>query len=219
MDRTYPPRPRRGRAGLALGLLLAAGSSLAFQVAERTEPPEKAAAADPALENAEKLISQGRATFRYDRLGSHTFFSRTLKLHRALATLSPRTALSVGVKVDSEVLPREVVEALLAGAVDLDDPAVTLALFRLNAVVGVVGEFTEDGTLFEAGITCALCHSTVDDSVAPGIGRRLDGWANRDLDVGTILSLSPRLEPVAQLLGVDVGTVRAVLASWGPGKF
>src|SRR6185436_7751608 len=114
---------------------------------------------------------------------------------------------------------KAVLTQIRRGQVDLDDPAVTAALLQLDAVVGVRGFFKPDGTLRAAGITCALCHSTVDDSVAPGIGRRLDGWANRDLNVGAIISLAPNLQPVADLLGVDVATVRAVLASWGPGKF
>jgi cytochrome c5 len=103
--------------------------------------------------------------------------------------------------------------------VNLDDPATTLALLKLDAVVGVRGTFNNDGSLKTVGITCALCHSTVDNSFAPGIGKRLDGWAARDLNVGAIVNLSPNLKPVADLLGVDEATVRTVLQSWGPGKF
>lgn len=176
-------------------------------------------AVDPVVAHATDMIQRGRHVFRYDRMGSHTFFSRTLKLHRALNSVTPRQALSLGLKVDSEALPPEVVEALLAGQVDLDDPAVTRLLILSNAVVGVVGQEAPGGNLWEVGITCALCHSTVDDSVAPGIGRRLDGWANRDLDVGQIIAIAPNLTPLADLLGVDVATVRTVLRSWGPGKF
>jgi hypothetical protein len=69
------------------------------------------------------------------------------------------------------------------------------------------------------GVTCAVCHSTVDDSFAPGIGKRLDGWANRDLNVGAILSLTDNAKPVADLLKVDEATLRTVLAAWGPGKY
>jgi cytochrome c5 len=108
---------------------------------------------------------------------------------------------------------------LKRGAVNLDDPAVTLDLVKRQAVVGVKGFYNPDGSLRSAGITCALCHSTVDDSVAPGIGRRLDGWANRDLNVGAIVNLVPNVQPVAHLLGVSEGTVRTVLQSWGPGRF
>jgi hypothetical protein len=103
--------------------------------------------------------------------------------------------------------------------VNLDDPAVTLALLKLNSVIGVTGFFNPDGSLKSAGIQCALCHSTVDNSLTQGIGHRLDGWANRDLSVGDIVSLAPNLQPFADLLGVDQATVRKVLQSWGTGHF
>ncbi|HUP41991.1 MAG TPA: hypothetical protein VM599_02155 [Thermoanaerobaculia bacterium] len=179
-----------------------------------------ASAVDPVVVHATDMIQSGRQVFRYDRMGSHTFFSRTLKIHQALNAVTPRQALSLGLKVDSQALPPAVIDALLAGQVDLDDPSVTRLLIELNAVVGVVGLLTPNGQgVWEVGITCALCHSTVDDSVAPGIGSRLDGWANRDLDVGRVIELAPNLRPLANLLGVDVATVRTVLRSWGPGKF
>jgi hypothetical protein len=132
--------------------------------------------------------------------------------------VSPRTALAVGLKVDSDALGPSTLNAIRGGRVDLDSPATTLALLRANAVVGVTG-FFDDGRLKSMGIQCALCHSTVDDSAAPGIGHRLDGWANRDLNVGAIVALAPNLQPFADLLGVDQDTVRTVLRSWGPGKF
>jgi len=169
--------------------------------------------------NSHQLMEQGRKTFRFDTFGDEAFWGDSLKLHQAIAKVSPRTALSVGLKVDSEALPADVIEAIRKGGVDLDDPAVTLVLLRLNAVVGVTGFFDQHGTIQSMGIQCALCHSTVDDSFAPGIGRRLDGWANRDLNVGAIVALSPDLSPVTALLGVDDATVRTVLHSWGPGKF
>jgi len=121
-------------------------------------------------------------------------------------------------KVDSRALPKELVADIEAGKVDLDDPATTLALLQLDAVVGVTG-FFQDKQLTSIGIQCALCHSTVDDSFAPGIGRRLDGWPNRDLNVGAIVALAPDLTPFTNLLGVDDATVRTVLNSWGPGKY
>ena len=133
--------------------------------------------------------------------------------------MSPKTALSVGLKVDADALPASLVEQIKAGKVNLDDPATTLALLKLNSVVGVTGIFDKQGKLQSMGIQCALCHSTVDDSFAPGIGHRLDGWPNRDLNVGAIVSLAPNLQPVADLLGVDVPTVKKVLTSWGPGKY
>src|SRR5690606_39963647 len=129
--------------------------------------------------------------------------------------VSPQAALELGLKVDVHALPPSVVRALRRGEVDLEDPAVTLTLLELDAVVGVVGFFDDDDRLESVGITCALCHSTVDDSFAPGIGRRLDGWANRDLDVGAIISSAPSVTPFARVLGVDEDTVREVLRSWG----
>ena len=178
--------------------------------------------------NASDFIEQGREIFRFDTFGDEAFWGDALKLHQAIAGsrfggvgpgVSPRTALAVGLKVDSEALPSDLAEAIRGGRVDLDDPANTLALLRLNAVVGVTGFFDQRGAIRSIGIQCALCHSTVDDSFAPGIGRRLDGWASRDLNVGAIVSLAPDLSTVSNLLGVDEATVRSVLKSWGPGKF
>jgi hypothetical protein len=133
--------------------------------------------------------------------------------------VSPKTALAAGLKVDAAALPTSLKQQLKDGKVDLDDPATTLALLKLNSVVGVTGLFDSKGSLTSMGLQCALCHSTVDDSFAPGIGQRLDGWANRDLNVGLIISLAPNLNPFADLLGVDVATVKKVLTSWGPGRF
>jgi mono/diheme cytochrome c family protein len=183
-------------------------------------------------ENARNLVSEGRATFRYDTLGSERFFGNTIGLHTAIegarlggvgAGVSPKTALAVGLKVDSDALPKEVIAAIKAGQVNLDDPAVTLTLLKLGAVVGVTGIFNNPDQptqgLKSVGIQCALCHSTVDDSFAPGIGKRLDGWPNQDLNVGAIINLAPDLSAVDRLLGVDDATTRKVLQSWGPGKF
>jgi cytochrome c5 len=138
------------------------------------------------------------------------------------AAVDPVTALSVGLKVDAEALPAAVVQGIQNGSIDLHSPATTIALLKLDAVVGLKGTVESvngSDVLTHVGITCALCHSTVDDSFAPGIGKRLDGWANRDLDVGTIVNLAPDLSAVAGLLGVDEPTVRTVLKSWGPGRF
>jgi len=188
-----------------------------------------AAPADRAnQENAARLAAQGRQIFRFDTFGDEAFWGGTLGLHKAIEGekfggvgqgVSPATALAVGLKVDQDALPPAVVGAIQAGQVDLNDPATTLALLKLNAVIGVTGFFNTDGSLKSIGIQCALCHSTVDNAFAPGIGHRLDGWANRDLNVGAIVGLSPNLQPVADLLGVDVPTVKTVLASWGPGHF
>jgi hypothetical protein len=179
-------------------------------------------------DHSRDLLEEGRDIFRHDTFGDEAFWGDTLKLHRAIAGaalggvgpgVSPRTALAVGLKVDAEALPAPLLADLRAGRVNLDAPATTLALLKLDAVLGVKGFFGQDGAIQSIGITCALCHSTVDDRVAPGIGRRLDGWANRDLNVGAVAGLAPELGAVAQLLGVDEATVRAVLASWGPGRF
>jgi hypothetical protein len=183
---------------------------------------------DPVKDFANAQIDRGRHTFRYDTFGDETFWGDTLGLHRAIAGqanggvgggVSPKTALAVGLKVDVDALPHGLRDALARGQVDLDDPASTLALLRANAVVGLTGVFDRQGKLSSIGIQCALCHSTVDNTFAAGIGHRLDGWANRDLDVGTIISLAPDLSVVANLLGVDQATVRSVLVRWGAGKF
>lgn len=179
-------------------------------------------------ESARRMLEEGRQTFRHDTFGSEAFWGDALQLHRALAGeehggvgsgVSPKTALAVGLKVDAAALPASLVAQLEKGAVDLDDPATTLTLLELDAVVGVKGHLDAGGGLSSVGFTCALCHSTVDDSFSPGIGRRLDGWANRDLDVGVIVSLAPNLQPYSDLLQVDVATVKKVLESWGPGRF
>lgn len=180
------------------------------------------------LQNSSAMLEQGRQTFRFDTFGDQAFWGDTLKLHQAIEGqkfggvgpgVSPRTALAVGLKVDVDALPPNAIQALNHGKVNLDDPAVTLLLLKFNAVLGVTGFFNSDGTLKSVGIQCALCHSRVDDSLAPGIGHRLDGWPNRDLNVGAIIALSPNLQPVADLLGTDQNTVRSVLHTWGPGKF
>jgi hypothetical protein len=179
-------------------------------------------------EARQRLVEDGKQIFRFDTFGDEGFWGDTLKLHQAIegtkfggvgAGVSPKTALAVGLKVDMEALPAALVEQIQQGKVDLDDPATTLALIKLDAVLGVKGQFNQDGSMKTIGISCALCHSTVDDAFAPGIGRRLDGWANRDLDVGTIISLAPDLTVVQNLLGVDRPTLNTVLRSWGPGEF
>jgi mono/diheme cytochrome c family protein len=171
------------------------------------------------LANAQRMVDEGRRIFRFDTFGDEAFWGGQLRLHEALATVTPRAALGLGLKVDADALPADLVNQLKAGQVNLDDPAVTANLLKLNAVVGVTGFFNDQGGLQSVGIQCALCHSTVDDSLSAGIGRRLDGWPARDLDVGKIIALAPTLKPFSDLLGVDEATVRQVLNSWGPGKF
>jgi hypothetical protein len=179
-------------------------------------------------DHAKMMLNEGKKTFRYDTFGDEAFWGDALQLHKAIAGekhggvgpgVSPKTALSVGLKVDAHALPAVLKKQLAAGKVDLDDPATTIALLKLNAIVGVTAFANPDGSVRSMGIQCAFCHSTVDDSFAPGIGKRLDGWPNRDLNVGAIVSLAPNLKPFTDLLGVDVATVKKVLASWGPGRF
>ena len=210
-----------------------AALSASAQAGERgddqsTQTPSRANA-DAVMQTARAMIDEGRNTFRYDTFGDEAFWGGALRIHEALkgeafggvgSGVSPETALKVGLKVDSAALPRSLVRQLRAGQVDLTAPATTLALLKLDAVVGVKGVFDGSGqNLTTVGIQCALCHSTVDDSFAPGIGNRLDGWPNRDLDVGAIIALSPDLSPVAKLLDVPEPRLRDVLASWGPGRF
>src|SRR5918992_146442 len=179
-------------------------------------------------ENGREMIEEGRQIFRFDTFGDEAFWGDALQLHQAIAGeglggvgpgVSPRTALAVGLKVDVDALPGKLRNDLKKGQVNLDDPATTLALLQLNAVVGVTGFFNDQGDLKSMGIQCALCHSTVDDSFAPGIGHRLDGYPNRDLNVGAIIALAPNLQPITELLDTDEAAVREVLNSWGPGKF
>ena len=151
----------------------------------------------------------GRKIFRFDTFGDEQLWTNFLRLHEAVQTVSPATALSVGLKVDADALPHAIVKALQTRRVDLDDPRVTIDLLRLNAVVGVIGKVDESGQLTSIGITCALCHSNVDDSLAPGIGKRLDGWANHDLDVGGIAALAPGLPD----------ELKTEFSRWGPGMY
>jgi len=209
-----------------MGACALAGGAL-FNVSAQSQTQKNVQPASP-TRHAESLVSQGRQTFRFDDFDDNAFWSGALQLDKAIEGrrfggvgpgVSPKTALAVGLKVDSNALPDSVLSALKAGKVNLNSPATTLALIKLNAVVGVKGHFTKSGRMSSIGLTCAVCHSTVNNSVAPGVGGRLDGWPNRDLNVGAIISLAPNLTPVTRLLGVDEATVKKVLAAWGPGKF
>src|SRR5688572_12238639 len=158
------------------------------------------------------LVAEGRQTFRFDTFGDETRWTDALHMEQVISAVDPTTALAVGLKVDAEALPPAVVQGVQNGSISLTDPATTIALIKLGAVVGVVGTVeTVNGQdrLARVGFTCALCHSTVDNSFAPGIGQRLDGWPNRDLNVGAIIALSPALD----------ATTKAVFNSWGPGKY
>src|SRR5438270_6966305 len=182
---------------------------------------------DAVSDNPDKMFDEGREIFRHDTFGSEDFWSGKLRLNQAIAGerfggvghgLEPKDALKLGLKVDTGVLPKILVEAVKGGSVDLGDVKTTMELLKADAVVGVSATFNGD-KLVSVGITCAICHSTVDDSIMKGIGRRLDGWPNRDLDVGAIVSLAPDLSFYQQLLGADRATVEKVLKSWGPGKY
>ncbi len=214
-------------AGLAVALPIGYTKLVMRHTASAQAPPTTAYERS-VTENAQQLFAEGQRVFRYDTFGDEVFWSDTLRLHQVIAGarnggigpgVSPKTALSVGLKVDLDALPPALVDQLKAGQVNLDDPATTLALLKLNAVAGVIGTFGDDGSLKAVGLTCAVCHSTVDNALVPGIGHRLDGWGNRDLNAGAIIALSPNLKAIGDLLGVDVETVRKVLLSWGPGKF
>jgi mono/diheme cytochrome c family protein len=219
---------RESAAVLAGGVLLVLVLSLSAKPQKTSSQPAPSANDQMISNYAQEMLKQGKEIFRFDTFGDEAFWGDALHLHQAIAGekqggvgpgVSPKTALAVGLKVDLDALPAGLVDQLKAGKVNLDDPATTLALLKLNSVVGVTGHFDQQGKLVSMGIQCALCHSTVDDALAPGIGHRLDGWGARDLNVGAIVSLAPNLQPFSDLLGVDVATVKKVLGSWGPGCF
>ena len=191
-------------------------------------PASKVAPFDVTIsQNAQSMMDEGRQAFRFATFGDEAFWSDGLGLDRAIegeknggvgGGVSPATALKLGLKVDMDALPAALVEQVKAGKVDMNDPATTLALIKLNAVLGVVGTFNGD-RMTKVGLTCAVCHSTVDDAFAPGIGHRLDGWGNRDLNPGAIIAATPNVSLLAKELKVDVATAKKVLNSWGPGRF
>ncbi len=189
---------------LAAGMAALTGNSLGAHAGEQATTPAHA---------INTLDADGQQIFRYDTFGDESLWTDQLRMQDVISTsVSPATALAVGLKVDVDALPQSLLDALKAGTVDLDDPNVTIALLKLNAVVGLVGEVEEvDGTdtLIRVGVTCALCHSTVDDAFAPGIGHRRDGWANRDLNPGAIIALSPAVP----------ANYKAVYNSWGAGMY
>ncbi|HSJ64244.1 MAG TPA: hypothetical protein VK922_10175 [Gemmatimonadaceae bacterium] len=199
---------------MVAALSLAAFVAACEQEDQPTAPPETGLTVRAQGPLNPRLVEQGQGIYRFDTFGDETFWSDTLRMHEVIRGtigpgVSPATALAVGLRVDLDALPAALRAALAAGTVDLDDPATTVALLELGAVLGVVGEVDASHTLTRVGITCALCHSTVDDAFAPGIGHRLDGWPNRDLDVGAIIALSPVLTPAQ----------RDVYESWGPGMY
>ena len=160
--------------------------------------------APPSSAAPKPRTGDGQAIFRFDTFGDEQLWTDRLRMHEVIqSAVSPVTALGVGLNVDSDALP----PGFLANH-DLNDPATTVELIRLNAVIGIKGQ-VDGGTLTSVGVTCALCHSRADDSVATGIGRRLDGWANTRLDPGAIIALSPALDD----------DQKAVYNSWGPGRY
>ena len=179
--------------------------------------------------NASAMLEEGKSIFRHDTFGDEYFWGDTLQLHRAIAGerhggvgpgLTPRQALQLGLKVDVDHVPRIMGQAIRGGSASLDEVQTTLELLKADAVVGVKAFYDSGGLRpTRIGITCALCHSTVNDAMTKGIGNRLDGWPNRDLDVGAIVALAPRLTPYEQALRLDAETIRKVLRSWGPGKY
>src|SRR4051794_31381977 len=218
-------RPLLALGGVAALMLL---GGVVFNGAVGAVTGAHTASADPTQQNADRLVVQGRQVFRFNTFGDEAVWGDVLGLHKAIEGaklggvgpgVSPKTALSLGLKVDATAIPAKVAAAIKAGKVDLDDPATTVTLLKLKAVVGVKGFFDGKGGLKSMGITCALCHSTVDDSFAPGIGRRLDGWPNQDLNVGAIVAAAPNLKPLEDSLHADEATVKTVLLGWGPGKF
>jgi mono/diheme cytochrome c family protein len=160
-----------------------------------------------------QLVAQGKQIFRFDTFGDEAQWTDKLRMHEVISTaVAPVTALAVGLKVDSEALPAAVVEGIKNGSVDLTSPATTVTLLKRDAVVGLKGDVQSvngKDTLVRVGVTCALCHSTVDNSFSAGIGKRLDGWPNRDLNPGAIIALSPAV----------TGAQKAAYASWGKGKY
>jgi hypothetical protein len=175
--------------------------------------------------NADDLFEKGKAVFRYETFGDESFWTDVLQINKVIADskhgglgegLTPKAALDAGLKVDLDILPGVLKKKIEEGKF-LDDPWVTLELLKVNAVLGVVGKFDGDGNLKSVGLTCAVCHSTVENPT--GIGKRMDGWPNQDLNVGAILSLTPGLKDYCKLLGVEEAQLRKVIAAWGPGRF
>jgi hypothetical protein len=214
---------------VAVGVL--AVSALFFEGTaqeRRSDRPLASADGSSPEESALRMIKEGRQIFRYDTFGDEEFWGDALQLHRAIAGeklggvgqgVSPKTALAVGLKVDAEALPQELVQKIERNQLDLEDPATTIALLKLDAVVGVKGFVEKDNTLRSVGITCAICHSIVDDSFSRGIGKRRDGWPNRDLNVGKIITLAPNLKPLTDRLGIGEKELKEALLAWGPGKY
>jgi hypothetical protein len=224
-------RNRRSGGIVVVGLALACiprPKGVETNPAVKTQQAPREEFDDKISDNSKDLFDRGRTIFRWDTFGSEAFWGGKLQLHRAIlgqklggvgAGLTPNQALKAGLKADVARVPKLLVEVMREGSVTFDSAETTLELLRADAVVGVRGIFDKDKNLVGVGITCALCHSTVDDSFMKGIGRRLDGWPNRDLNVGAIAGMAPDLRAFTELLRVDEATVRKVLSAWGPGRY
>lgn len=199
-EQTAPPTRRPPMVGVATLVVAALTAGAALGGCGTTKP------APPVTEQASPaVVADGQKIFRFDTFGDEQVWTDTLRLHEVVEkNVDPTTALKVGLKVDADVLPPGILDK-----VDLKSPATTVALLKMNAVVGLQATVDANNHITRLGVTCALCHSTVDDSVMPGIGRRKDGWPNRNLNVGAIIALSP-------VLSADK---KAVYASWGPGRY
>lgn len=210
-DALVPRRNSLGILGPAATAVLLVVTVLACSVDRRPTMPTNATA--PSLSDTPMnpaTLANGQQIFRFDTYGDESYWTDTLRMHEVIASsVSPATALAVGLKVDMDALPPAVVQAIQQGKVDLNSPATTVTLLKLGAVVGLQGSVDANNNLTSVGITCALCHSTVDNAFASGIGHRLDGWPNRDLNVGAIVALSPNVP----------ASLRAILNTWGPGKY
>jgi mono/diheme cytochrome c family protein len=223
---------RKWNVVVVLASLLLAVACARLTKGVQTDPSVKAqqgrsSFGDESADNAKRMYDEGKKIFRDDTFGSEAFWGDKLQLHRAILGekqggvgpgLSPKEALKLGLKVDQGAMPEAAIQMIRRASLDLDKPETTIPLLKANAIVGVTG-FFKDGKLTSVGIQCALCHSTVDDSLSPGIGRRLDGWPNRDLNIGAIVALAPNLKAYADLLGLPDAKLKEILLSWGPGKY
>jgi cytochrome c5 len=209
MTRTHQAQPGVNVATLTfiavtLGAVVS-GCGVTGSAPEDTELSPTTAAAATDETTSPSLIAEGQRVFRFETFGDEHVWTDKLRLHEVVEkSVDPTTALKVGLKVDADVLPPGILDK-----VDLKSPATTVALLKMNAVVGLQATVDANNHITRLGVTCALCHSTVDNSVMPGIGRRKDGWPNRDLNVGAIIALSPAL----------TADKKAVYQSWGPGKY
>lgn len=197
MNADHDEHPNQRRANSCREAAIAAFALAAWAAAFFAVKPLQSVAADTS--------AGGQQIFRFDTFGDEQLWTDVLQMNQVVeSSVDPITALAVGLKVDADALPPGILDTA-----DLSDPATTVALLKLNAVVGVQATVDAGNHIVRLGVTCALCHSTVDDSVAPGIGHRKDGWPNRQLDPGRIIALSPAIS----------AEKKAVYNSWGPGKY